>query len=309
LITQHPIENRAQWLELRRHDIGASEIGALFNAHPYITAAALYADKAGLMPDDDAGSTAARGIKLEPLVADQIQAAHPDWKIEKATHYFRDPVHRIGATPDYFVTRPDGWHGPLDIKTVEESKFNKVWKQDDGRLVPEPFILLQVVQQMHLTGGDGGMVGVMPISGWGSFPAYEIEVPQRPDVVAQILARADDFWNRMLRRDPPEFDYERDADAIKALYPQAVPGREIDLRGDNRMRQLLDERERLKEEVRALEAIEAEIKAKIGDAEIAIINGWHLTYKSSNRKGYTVEPTTVRTLRAKRLHANRIFGE
>lgn len=309
-VTRHRIEDRQQWLEMRRRDITASEVGALFGVHPYKTAAELFADKAGLLPPAEAGNAATRGVRLEPFVASQIQEKHPDWKIEKATEYWRDGNWRIGATPDYFVTLPDGRRGPMDIKTVDERKFKEVWMEADGSLVPEPFILLQVVQQMHLTGGDFGMVGVMPVSSWAPFDVHVIDVPQSPKVVEQILARVNEFWVHVLAGKPPEFDPARDLETVKAIYSKGG-GEAIDLRGDNEIRELLHHRERHKKEIAShqevLEGIETKIRAKIGNAEEAIVNGWHLTLKTSQRKGYTVEPTVVRTLRAKRLHSDRIL--
>src|SRR5262245_18769817 len=41
-IERIPITSREQWLELRKPDVTASVVGALFAAHPYMTALKLY---------------------------------------------------------------------------------------------------------------------------------------------------------------------------------------------------------------------------------------------------------------------------
>ena len=64
--------------------------------------------------------------------------------------------------------------------------------------------------------------------------------------------------------------------------PPAPEGRgRIDLRGDNQLPALLDERESIKAEMKPLadrlSDIEDEIKSKIGNAREAVTNGWKIT--------------------------------
>ena len=47
IVERHEITSREAWLELRKQDVTASTIAALFNCHPYTTALRLYAEKRG----------------------------------------------------------------------------------------------------------------------------------------------------------------------------------------------------------------------------------------------------------------------
>jgi putative phage-type endonuclease len=304
VITRHEITSREQWLELRRHDVTASEVGALLGVHPYKTIAALYADKLGMIKHDDTGPDAIRGVKLEPFVADQVRENNPTWDIQKSKYYFRDEEHHLGATPDYMVNAPEySGLGPLEIKTVEQSKFDRLWKAE-GDVVPEPWIILQVMLQIYLTQSDFGMVAVMPISGWAPLEVYVILIPRNDELIHKIIHASEDFWDRVRSHEPPPFDFERDEQTIKSLYPSARKGTKVDLSGDNEIKELLDNREYLKKELKQrrdyLDAIEANIRAKIGVCETAIVDGWNVELKNATRKSYTVAETTYRELRATR---------
>lgn len=308
MIEQHSITGREEWLKLRRQDVTASEIGALFGAHKYKTPAALYAEKIGAMGEPEGSSVTTRGIRLESFVANQVAERHPEWTITKSDSYHRDPKHRIGATPDFMIGGDDAQHqlGVLEIKTIGASDFKRDWRGGDdmGEIVPPLWIILQVQLQMHLTGASFGIVAVLPVSEWSPMDVHEIEIPKNPAVIEKIIAAADAFWGRIERGEPPDFDYEKDMAVVKALYASAESGKPVDLSMDNAIGVLLDRREALKLSEKAcegeLETIEAEIRAKIGDAEMALVPGWTVTLKNQHRKGYTVEPADFRVLRVKR---------
>ncbi len=88
------IESRGQWLDLRRRDLTASAIGAIFGVHPYITPEQLAARMHGT---SDAGSSTPpnnpsmrRGRILEPGIAIAVAEERPQWTLEKALAYIQD---------------------------------------------------------------------------------------------------------------------------------------------------------------------------------------------------------------------------
>ena len=88
------------------------------------------------------------------------------------------------------------------------------------------------------------------------------------------------------------------------MFPAEVPRKVVDLTGDNRIGELLEQeavlRETAKDIKKQLETAQNEIKAKIGDAEIALVNGWRVTFKTQHRTEHTVKATSFRVLRAVR---------
>src|SRR5262249_13012173 len=91
------------------------------------------------------------------------------------------------------------------------------------------------------------------------------------------------FWRNVDAGIPPATDYARDNRLLALMYPKEIPGKEIDLRGDNRVPTILDERANLMATIKVLDgkkdALEAELREKIGDAEIAIVDGWKVKLK------------------------------
>ena len=88
---------------------------------------------------------------------------------------------------------------------------------------------------------------------------------------------------------------------MAAVFPASVAEPVLDLTGDNALGILLPRRAVLKEQMaldqKALDEIETEIKAKLGDAERATLPGWMIKWKTENRKAYTVPASSRRVLR------------
>jgi predicted phage-related endonuclease len=306
-----PIESREQWLELRKSDCTASIIGALFGRHPWQTIAGLHAEKSGLdLPGPDENSAVIRrGNALERVVAEQVIVERPEWTLVKNNDYYRDPRARIGATPDFFIENDLRGRGVLQTKTVGSWKFKKEWASDDGDPSPPLWIVLQTITEMMLADAAFGAIGVLVIGDF-AFDTHIIEVPRHRPTEHKIRVAVHAFWEAMRAGQVPELDYARDGDLIKAMYQALEPGKAvktIDLRGDNRIAELLEIRQRhAEDEKTALEAkeeAEAEIRSKIGNAEIAVVTGWTLTNKlqTQMRKAKAAERVTFRVLRARRV--------
>lgn len=72
----------------------------------------------------------------------------------------------------------------------------------------------------------------------------------------------------------------------------------VDLRGDNRLPDLLEQRESLMSEAKAireqLKEIDIELDDKLGDAKEALINGWKVTQGWIDRPEHVVKATSFR---------------
>lgn len=296
--------NRAAWLAARGRDVTASQIGALFGEHEYLTAYRLWGLKTGRVPRDEEETPAMqRGRLLEPVAVQLLRERFPGWNI---THnaaenvYFRDPAARIGATPDVIVFAKDrGGHGVVQIKSVEAGVFARKWRDEDGNVEPPLWIAIQATLEAHLTGSKWAAVAPLVVGHGLEMPL--VEVPLIDGVVDAMKAKVAEFWTMIEEGREPTPDFARDAETIEAIY-RADDEVEIDLSGDNRIRELLAERAALKAQVRAsaaaLSAIDAEIKSKMGNATVAHLgDGTRITWKASSREGFWAPPTTVRSLR------------
>lgn len=296
--------DRAAWHAARQKDITASQIGALFGEHEWTTMFGLWALKTGRVQRDE-GETEAiqRGRLLEPVAVQLLRERYRDWRIEHNAAeniYYRDPAHRLGATPDVIAWAPDRGQGVVQIKSVEASTYRRKWLDEDGNPEPPMWIALQATLEAYLTGSTWAAVAPLVVSYGLEMPL--IEVPIFPGVIDAMRRKSAEFWENVANGIEPQPDYSRDGALIERIYGQGDPEHEVDLSGDNRIPELIAARRGLARDVSdakaQIEAIDAEVKAKLGDAHRAWLGGGKsITWKPTRRDGFFVEPTTIRALR------------
>lgn len=295
VIERHKISSREQWLALRKADVTASAVAALFGAHPYTSAMAIYAEKTGLeLPEID-NAVLRRGRLLESAVAAAVAEERPDWEILKADEYLRDPDLRLGATPDFYIYDDDGRLGVLQTKTAAPSAFKKGWA--DG--APFWIALQNATELMLKREAEFGAVAVLVVDPF-QMPVHIFDVPRHAGVEARIRDAVAKFWEDVAAGREPAPDYARDAELVAALYPEERPLKTVDLSGNNMLPVILAERARLKAEVaqreQRIEEIETEAKFAMGDAEVATLPGWRISFKTQTRKAYSVPAKSFRRL-------------
>lgn len=300
MIERLSIESREQWLAMRRHDITASTAGALLGLHPFQSAYGLWAEKTGLVPADGPINPAMeRGLELEPIAIARLQKMHPDWKIERPNSYYRDPVARLGATPDCLATDPERGFGIVQIKSVEPSAFREHWIEED-EIRPPLWIAIQAIIEAHLTGAGWAAVAALVI-GYG-IELHVVDVPVHPGIVTRIKSEVAAFWQMIERGEQPPPDYGKDAALIEQLFarPEAV---EIDLTADNELPEAVAEYMTLGTSLAEIEAMRkarrAEILHRIGNADSALIATGRISAKVVRRKPYAVPESSYRAIRFK----------
>lgn len=313
-IETHQITSREQWLALRMQDVTASAAPALLGIHKYLTAFELYQEKRGERADVIETPPMRRGTLLEPVAIRVLRDENPEIKFSEPNIYLRDPASRLGATPDLYASFPDGSFGVVQIKSVAEPVFRSQWKgQIDGdpeAIEPPLWIVVQAIIEAALAEGSlGGLkkpirAFVAPlVVGFGlDCPLIEIPLDNNaPRVLANIKKASLDFWQKVKENTPPEFDYEKDGEAISALYnvPKAAT---IDLSRDNRIGPAIDEllavKGVLKDAKATEETLKNEIKAKLDGHEAAYVPGYGLTCKVQSRAEYVAKATSYPVLRA-----------
>jgi hypothetical protein len=214
--------NRAAWLAARVRDVTASQIGALFGEHEYVTPFSLWGLKTGRIPREQEEETPAmqRGRLLEPVAVQMLRERFPGWKIEHNAAenvYFRDPEARMGATPDVIAMAKDrGGKGVVQIKSVEASIFKRKWLDDEGNVEPPLWIALQATLEAHLVGARWAAVAPLVVGHGLDMPL--IDIPLVDGVVGAMKAKVAEFWLMIEEGREPTPDFARDADAIEAIY-------------------------------------------------------------------------------------------
>jgi hypothetical protein len=298
-----PCADNALWRASRAQDVTASTLGALFHCHEFVSAYSLYCAKAGLVASvNEDTPTMKRGRIMEHAAVAFLRMDRPDWTIRHndgdGRLYYRDPVARIGATPDVIATLPDGSRKVIQIKSVAAATYRKKWIID-GQHLPPQWIVLQALCERELTEADSCAVMPIVIDDFGGCETPLIEIPLDKSAAIMALAQTKvrEFWQRVEDNNPPNPDYARDGDIIRDLYEGGGP--QIDLSDNTRVTELCAEREVLKAKEKlgtdagkARKVIDAELIALLGNASTARLkDGALLVAKIVKRGAYQVAST------------------
>jgi predicted phage-related endonuclease len=298
MIEVRPIRSRAEWLDWRRDVLTASDIGAAAGVDAYRSRLSVYADKIGGIATEE-NDIMRRGRLFEAAAVEYLREEHPTWNIERPYNFCVDVDLKLGCTPDVAATTETGSHINIQIKVVSAPTFD-AWNGN-----PPKSYLLQTACENMLTKADEGILAVLVVSTYAA-ELHEFLVPRHPAAERRICEIARGFWENVKQGLVPAPDYHQDADVIDALFPPdvAVPV-PLDLSKDNRIGTVLEEREQLKETIKAAEtsikALNAEIVHKLDGATLATLDGWKITNKLTNRKEYTVKAASYPVLLASRV--------
>lgn len=281
-----PIDDIGSWLDQRRGHVTASRIGALFDAHPYLSREQLAAELSGHSTKGDTPALR-RGRVLEAAVIEALREEHPDWRIERARDYHWIEDYRLGATPDAYLDDD----GLIEVKTVRP----EIWDKWHGR--PPLGYLLQLLTGLICTGRQRGVLACMVLS--SDYPVHEFDVPRHAEAERRIVEATRDWWEQY---DAGLIAPPQSADEIEAMLDD---GSYRDLSGRDDIREMLEERRSLKTDMSALSArlgeIDCTIKNTIGAASTAWLPGWSINFRRQHRAEYTIPAKDIRVLRIKEM--------
>lgn len=290
--------DRDEWLAWRRGGIGASDIAGILGISPWASPYSVWANKVGLVADEESTEQMEMGLDMEPAVermfhrktglwvaCQQEPVQHPDLPWARASLDGRVFESQSAATAwDWNLTAEDdealdGYPAALgnyEGKTTSDS----VAKWEEG--VPVQYET-QVQWQMFVTGAEHTWVGCLHASFGAKFRVYEIH--RNDDDIAFIYERVARFWtDHILTGTPPETDaHTATTDTLGRLPADA--GEIVDLSDLSaefaRLEALRATRANTEERI---DAIENAIKARMGSATEAMVGGRvAATWRQSDR--------------------------
>lgn len=295
-LAQHPtrIDTRdmtiEKWLDLRRTYIGGSDAAAVVGKNPFKTPYALWCEKTGAVPPLDLSENEAvqLGLKLEDWVAQEFSE-------RSGLRVQRDNCIRVHPQYPFIACNLDrrvvGEAAVLQCKIAgANAAFGDEWGEGPDE-VPQRY-LVQVQHEMLVTGLRKAYLAVLLAS--TQFKIYEIFAD---DIIAEVLVRAhSDFWNHVEANEPPAITTMEDA---RRAYPTSrsivVEATEEVVAACDRIAEL---KARAKDTEASIESLQAVVCAHMGDADELQYAGKKLaTWRTSERAGYTVAPTTTRIFR------------
>jgi len=234
-----------EWLQLRTKDVTSTEVSCLFNCSPYSTTFELWhRKKKGAHVDIDVSERMKWGSRMEATIAHGI-AEDKGWLVEPFKKYGRLPQHRMGSSFDFYVRKePNQKGGVLEIKNVDGMIYKKNWLEDEeGSVEAPPHIELQLQHQMLVSGAEWGVIGALV----GGNRVVLIEREADVEMHKKMLEACDLFWRSIKDDKPPEINFERDAEFLAMLYPDAEEGSIVEATEDLKQLALRDKNLALQE--------------------------------------------------------------
>lgn len=232
----------ADWLAEREKDVTSTEVAALFGTSPYVTKYQLWHRKTGQLEVDFEGNErTVWGNRLEAAIAHGV-AEDLGLMVEPFKVYVRLPEHRLGSSFDFKVVglvdgaaeneyrdlfRQHG-EGIMEVKNVDGLVFRRGWLDEDGAVEAPAHIEFQVQHQLLCAGLEWAVVAPL-IAGNTPRPFYRTT---DDGVHKAILTTAGHFWRSVRDGEPPDPEYDKDADTIAALLIDD-DGEQLDMTEDD----------------------------------------------------------------------------
>ena len=304
------------WLKIRKLGIGGSEVAALFGKSQYASPLSIYMDKLSDEIIELDNDFLEWGKTLEPIIREKfpgkfkkvtgidICVEEYPWMMQskecpfmlanidglicpQQDYKFSIPV-GDGEWEEYFI--PAGLVGGMEIKTG--SGFTaKNWKENS---LPDNYFL-QTQDYMGVTGLP--YFFVVALIDKTLLWRY---VPRDEEIISIIKARGNQFWteNVLAKIPPAPIGSDIDTDVLKALYPQELKDKYLDLSDMNnkriRYKAIAEEMKILKTEQ---DTIKQEFMAVMKDAEVAFVGDKKVSWKMQAGCSYTVNREPQRVMR------------
>lgn len=292
-------ENRLKWHEDRLTSIGASESPAVIGVSPFSSPIAVWARKTGRYVEQESPVQVEERLRwgkvLEPVILAEYGERtgrarlrmHPQDQVVRHNDFPKMPM---GCTPDAFDD--DDEERIIQIKTT--SAWNaKEWDGDD----PPLHVVVQVQHEMSVC--EKSRATVLALIGGQRLRWFEIE---RNDAFIDALEiKLMNWWETYVAADvePPADASRLSVRTLERLHPDdsgdhVLLGEEfVDVDA-----MLVETKKTIKMLEKQREDLENRIKASIGAATFGVLpGGVAYSWKTQDRKGYTVDDTKFRVLR------------
>lgn len=271
--------------------IGGSDVAGIMGLSRWKTPLSVWAEKTGKVNTDLSNFEAAEiGAELEEYVSRKFEKK-TGIKLRRDSRDFTHPEF------NYMVGHIDRL--VLDGESIFEAKTCSAWKEKEwsGEEVPQEYVL-QVMWYMGLAKRQRGYIAVL--IGGQKFVWKEISFDA--SLFEKMVSAVKSFWEEFVVLDVMPMACAQDDEVLGDLYPNEVPEKTLTLSGQNaeRVNEWFEERAGAIEVIKEAEKADAECKAKIkqllGDCEILETDQYRATWKTVNKKEYTVPASSYRSL-------------
>lgn len=268
--------SHAEWLSWRRSGIGGSDAAALVGLSSWASPFTVYADKLGLLPEQEDNEAMRQGRDLEEYVAHRF-CEETGKSVRRCNAILQHPGYGfILANVDRLIVGEDSG---VECKTMNPR--NPAAYMLEERDIP-PQYYVQCQHYLAVTGYSKWYLAILVLG----TEFYWFEIPKCDEDIAALIDAEVTFWKQhIIPHEPPPLDNTQACGtALSRIYPKSQQGTEIQLPDIGGQ---LERLEQIKRAQRALEderrGIENTIKGRMKDAEVGHANGWRISYKNATR--------------------------
>lgn len=210
-----PDAPREEWLATRRKGVTASEIAVILGISPFDSPFNLFHKKTGTISEDFDNDAMSLGRHLEPWIADQWAADHPEWNLLPAGLYASYERPWQMATPDRRISHRAriACTSLLEIKSAGSYEG---WGEDGTDQVP-PYYRAQALWQADVWDLPGIYLTCFFL---GTRQRRDYVIPYDETDVKLMREAAQMFLEMVADGEAPSIDHApATAQALKQLYP------------------------------------------------------------------------------------------
>lgn len=288
--------NEADWLAARQSRIGASDTAGIFGVG--------YADQSGatvwdskLRPPEEPTPAKRKLFKIGKMMEPTLRAIFteetglPCESLGDFTICTHPDLPWLGASLDGVTEHPE--HGPAVVELKNVSNFaREEWDSDE----PPLKYGVQVQHQLAVTGcARGYLLGLIG----GNEPIVKV-IDRNERFITAMLARLEEFWGYVQRRELPPVDESRATSQLLAkLWPRDnATSILLPAEATEWDRELTEAKAAIKAAEAVKTAAENKLKAALGENAYGDLpGGGSYSWKTQERKAYIVEAGTMRVLR------------
>jgi putative phage-type endonuclease len=207
----NPPPGSTEWLNARKHGIGASETAAILGLSRYKSAIDVYVDKTKeiVSPRPDSAASK-RGRRLEPYVLDLYEEQYG------AIH--RNPPQVTSEQYPFMFASLDAARvddgRPVEAKTA--GKFVAFqWGEAETDDIPQEYLIQLTHQAIVVRKEYADLPALLTLD---DFRKYTIAID--PELAGMIIEGLRLFWRRVENREPPE---PTTGEEVERLYRKSVP--------------------------------------------------------------------------------------
>lgn len=296
---------RGEWLKIRRGYIGGSDAGAILGLNPYNSPYSVWADKRGLLPEQEDNEALKSGRELEAYGAQRF-TERSGKRVRRAPYMIGHEVYEFMAVN-------------LDREVIGESAFVEVkttsalnQKKFTHGVFPEMYYA-QCLHGLTVTGYPRAYLAVLVLN--RAFHVYMMTrikddvTPEWCDgavyveqaEIDALIGAEREFWAMVEDNIPPPIDgSDATKTALNAVHPTDDNAPVALLYGKE---ELIHELDRLKVQKlkvdTAINTINNSLRQMLGNASTGLMHGYELRMQTIIKAAYTVTPKPYTVLRIK----------